>query len=569
VKIKPWFFGNTTVRSPFRLREGLIVIKEANLEGQLTGKENELKFCRELHNHGVIEWSNTDSTFSVGRKWRSALDKLGFLWPRQYNDQSKHFSITPAGHRLINSESVAAWNECFLRALLAYQIPSIVNTRFEYKPFSPLTYIIKLLSILSEENGQGYLSPLEIGTIVQFSSPNDPLENTIERIYKIRGQYSRAKSKRKFEQSVREEASRLFQCAISTPHDYADLNIRYLKATGLFLAKGRGITLASSKQGVIEGILSNELISLSDQEFLEQLCLGAKLPFDDLPTAKSIIEKNAYLLKSKGGDINLSEVNWKDEADVSIMRHEIEDKLSRIYEKEYAENQRNEIDEIIAFLELLLRYPNSRSGLKKVLDTGKEITIPRGEGPAYFEWTIWRVFLAVDSLCNEPWEARRFKIDQDFLPIGTAPGRGSDIILEFNDLVLIVEVTLTSSSRQEAAEGEPVRRHIAQYAEEYSTHGKDVYGLFIAINIDTNTANTFRLGEWYTSDDSKIGLRIVPVQLENFCELIKAVKNTPEKLLLHLKTLLLECRAAANCDAPEWKKFICDKVSSTAKILSH
>ena len=61
----------------------------------------------------------------------------------------------------------------------------------------------------------------------------------------------------------------------------------------------------------------------------------------------------------------------------------------------------------------------------------------------------------------------------------------------FEDAVVVVEVTLTSSSRQEAAEGEPVRRHVALYAEENTT-GKDVYGLFIAPRVDTNTAHTFQ-----------------------------------------------------------------------------
>jgi len=67
-------------------------------------------------------------------------------------------------------------------------------------------------------------------------------------------------------------------------------------------------------------------------------------------------------------------------------------------------------------------------------------------------------------LVNKPWDARRFKIDQDFLPVGTAPGNGPDIVFEFDDMVVVVEVTLTSSSRQEAAEGEPVRRHVAKYS---------------------------------------------------------------------------------------------------------
>lgn len=51
------------------------------------------------------------------------------------------------------------------------------------------------------------------------------------------------------------------------------------------------------------------------------------------------------------------------------------------------------------------------------------------------EWTVWRAFLAINHLVNEPYQARRFKVDQDFLPLGTAPGGGPDMIFEFEGLL--------------------------------------------------------------------------------------------------------------------------------------
>ncbi len=63
---------------------------------------------------------------------------------------------------------------------------------------------------------------------------------------------------------------------------------------------------------------------------------------------------------------------------------------------------------------------------------------PRILDPAYFEWVLWRAFLAINSLANKPYEARRYKIDQDFLPVGTAPGGGPDLIFEFEDFVIVV-----------------------------------------------------------------------------------------------------------------------------------
>jgi len=74
-------------------------------------------------------------------------------------------------------------------------------------------------------------------------------------------------------------------------------------------------------------------------------------------------------------------------------------------------------------MELIINRRN-----KKTLVNGEEIVVPPSESPAYFEWILWRAFLAINGLKNKPYEARRFKIDQDFLPVGTAPGGGPDLI---------------------------------------------------------------------------------------------------------------------------------------------
>ena len=117
---------------------------------------------------------------------------------------------------------------------------------------------------------------------------------------------------------------------------------------------------------------------------------------------------------------------------------------------------------------------------------------------------------------NAPWEARRFRIDEEFYPLGHASGGGSDLIFEFDDFVIVGEVTLSSSTRQEAMEGAPVRKHVADMVDYYAEKGKRVYGLFMANTIDTNTAETFRLGVWYQQDDRKMDLEILPLTLEQF-----------------------------------------------------
>lgn len=201
---------------------------------------------------------------------------------------------------------------------------------------------------------------------------------------------------------------------------------------------------------------------------------------------------------------------------------------------------------------------SSRSQKKILIASGEEISVPKSEAPAYFEWALWRAFLAIDSLLNKPYDARRFKVDQDFLPIGTAPGNGPDLIFEFEDYVLVVEVTLTDNSRQEAAEGETVRRHVADLLIEHRARtGKPVFGLFIANRINSNTAETFRIGAWYDQDDRKLQLDILPFTLEQFKALFVALFERRSVEVRAIRELLERCSAIRpNHDAPGWKQQI-------------
>ncbi|MEI7934820.1 MAG: AlwI family type II restriction endonuclease [Chlorobiaceae bacterium] len=191
--------------------------------------------------------------------------------------------------------------------------------------------------------------------------------------------------------------------------------------------------------------------------------------------------------------------------------------------------------------------------------------IPQSEAPAYFEWILWRAFLAINSLNNKPYDARRFNIDQDFLPVGTAPGNGPDLIFEFHDFIVVVEVTLTDNSRQEAAEGEPVRRHIAEIAMQSA---KPVYGLFIANRIDSNTAETFRIGSWFTRTDDKMRLDIIPVTLLQFKSFFEALFRSGHVEVTLIRELLDLCGESRHQhEAPAWKRNIEETISNRIAIL--
>ncbi len=567
-KPRIWLFGNTSVRSPFRLRDGLVLLSHSSLQGDLYGKKQEKDFRDLLGEHGIVKLG-ADKTYSASRKWRHAMTKLGFLYPRLKGKLSEHQSelgpagiITKNGRHLIETESVAGWQECFLRSLVALYIPIEEHLPSAEGLFSPLQHVLSLMLELEILTGDNKLNFVEMALIAQLPTYMTSSIVAAKEIVAFRLERNRVNLKKDFDKERRSFLSQHLVIEENTFRDYADMNLRYIKATGLVQSKGHGITLVPEKRILIDKLVREATIPDNKLNQWRTICNGASLPTDKKDNALVVLHDLFARLEKRGHVYDLTARNLETPQNIAQVRHEMEDLLGQLNELEYASRQASMCEEISEFIGLLIKNKKS-----KTLSTGEPIKIPHGEAPAYFEWIIWRAFLAIDSLVNKPWEARRFKIDQDFLPIGTAPGNGPDIIFEFDDMVLVVEVTLTSSSRQEAAEGEPVRRHVAKYAEDFADIDKQVFGLFLAVNIDTNTANSFRLGEWYMKNDRKIALQIVPMTLTDFKNIWDAAKDDVSTILPKFRELLRDCRMFNNDIAPEWKKKVTELSQKAAIFL--
>jgi hypothetical protein len=569
--MRPWHLGNTTVRSPFRLRDGLVALSTSSLQGSLRGREQEIALRHLLGEHGIVELGS-DDTFSVGRKWRSALGKLGFLFPEVSSASGITQSeigpvdmITPNGWRLVRADTVPAMQECFLRALAACYIPSALEKGYTFSVFSPLRHTLAVMLELERQTGESRLNFIEMALVVQLTSSEDSIDSVVSRVLVLRANRLDSNNKRQFDQQARGAAAKLHQYEASTFNDYADTNLRYLKATGLVQSKGRGISLVPEKHLFVETLVQDTTIPDSDHDYFVTLCNGAALPTDHQDSALIVLNDLLQQLKLRGIPFCIAGKPTNTPADIAIIRFQIESLLSERNEEEYAMRQGMEWEEIAAYMELII---NRRS--KKTLANGEEIVVPQSESPAYFEWILWRAFLAINSLKNKPYEARRFKIDQDFLPVGTAPGGGPDLIFEFSDFVIVVEVTLTDYSRQEAAEGESVRRHVADLVLHYHKQsGKPVYGLFIANRIDSNTAETFRIGIWFTRSDDKMRLDIIPFTLVQFKEVFEALFTSGRIDVSLIRELLDHCGALRpHHEAPAWKREIERCISHKIAALS-
>lgn len=573
-KLRLWKLGVTEIANPYKLASGLNLIVELRAKGihNYDNQQNLATLGDTLVVHGIVELGD-DDTYSVGRKWRSALNKLGFLYPEVPSASGIPQSeigpidmITPNGWRLIRADTVPAMQECFLRALAAHYIPSALERKFDFAVFSPLRHTLAIMLELEKQTGESRLNFVEMAVVVQLTSSDESLADIVAQVLALRARRLASPNKRKFDRQEREAAAALHGYAAGTFNDYADTNLRYLKATGLVQSKGRGLSLVPEKHVFVEKLIQDTGIPDSDRSYFITLCNGAKLPTDNKDSALAVLDDLLQQLEKRGIPFDATGKPTETPADIALIRHQIEGLLSERNEEEYAARQAVEWEEIAAYMELII----TRKG-KKTLSTGEDIEVPQAEAPAYFEWVLWRAFLAINSLANKPYEARRFKIDQDFLPVGTAPGNGPDLIFEFHDFVIVVEVTLTDNSRQEAAEGEPVRRHVADLVSHYGEQsGKPVYGLFIANRIDSNTAETFRIGVWFTRTDDKMRLDIIPVTLAQFKAFFEALFTAGRVEVGLIRELLDLCGGLRLAhEAPAWKAQIERAVESKIHELKH
>lgn len=558
-RVRPWHIANTTVRSPFRLKGGLEALVSTGFEGNM-GKAQEESIALALDDSGVISLAETTTDItSIARKWRSAFVKLGFLWPDvgmrpkiKGVDQSEigaPFTLTPNGRRLLAASSLQGEQEVVLRSLAALRLPSPLEPKYDFAGFSPLRHVIHILEKLEATDSEPYISRLEMASIVILTNGGDNLNQIATDIVNQRRLRAASNAKRRFDTQTIRAIAESEGLKYQTLYDYQDVSFRYLKATGLFQSRGRGIALVPEKRKTAKLLAATPEPQLNAVEYLDLIASGAALPTDTQDGATEVLSDLLSIASESKIDFDTSNYDLATPEGVSLARHDLEQVIFDAKEVCYAADQRNQIDEILAYLQMLDENRSTQ-------EFGEEqLFIPKEERPAYFEWLLWRVLLALDHLVVPPNKVRRFNIDQDFLPVSTASGGGADVIAEYDDSVLVVEVTLTENSRQEAAEGEPVRRHVADVMEQFEPLGKVVYGLFIARSIDTNTAETFRIGVWYKRNDQRVNLDVVPLTLRQLREVLDiGVRNkrlVPELLIdVIVEASLTRLETSG---APEWK----------------
>ena len=551
-KIEIWLVGNTGLRNPNRIQEGLSVFANSAFVGKLHGRENELGFMKLLNDHNIIQnESGKDASGSHARKWRLMFAKNGFIFPkveRKYGQQADLGAmddITPFGKVFLQADTFPAVQECFLRSMSVEQFPLPDGEHY----FSPLRWMLALLLEIEKRTGSAEMSRIEFALWGHTTNPSYNISDVVDHILDLRQRRATAPAKRTFDKQEIKDRGKNYDKKDDNFLDYCDMNMRYLRISGMFQRKGRGIMIVPAKHLLAEQLAKSTGTDKPIMESYKELCRGAALPTDNYDIAKSLLDDLMKQLKDRHIVFDISDLPLNTPAEINIARQRLEDLLAKTNEIKYAEDQRNQWQEIADYMTLLIK-----GGGKLVYDEDNAIEIPKDETPAYFEWTLWRAALAIDHMVNKPYEVRGFRLDSDFLPVSAAGGGKGDLYCEFEEFTILTEVTMSTSSRQEAMEGEPVRRHVSDAVLKYD---KPVYGLFLAIRIDTNTAETFRHGIWYAKGDVKQRLDIVPLTLAQFQKHFVAMFTSNTAHPDQWRDLILQCEMERdNLDAPNWKSYI-------------
>ena len=280
--------------------------------------------------------------------------------------------------------------------------------------------------------------------------------------------------------------------------DYADSYFRHLRATGMVNISqgGHSLSIVPEKRKEVDYFLDTIdrdpcFVKKSDYAQYVNYLSNPELPVLLLDNKEDL----ASAIRKESGMI---------EVDSSLPLHNLKNLLTQIRQN----NKDQRIQEEILSLKEQRKYDDIVSVFQGI-KAGKYY-----DNALMFEWNAWRAMTMMDGGNIQA----NLSFDDFGNPLSTAAGNMADIVCDYGDFGLTVELTLLSGQRQFAAESEPVPRHLGRYKQSL---GKQVYCLFVAPHINDATI-AFFYGLHKTPIDFYGGETIiVPLELKFFEKMLE------------------------------------------------
>ena len=618
--MKQWNIGNTTIRNPNRIKDGLELLKK--FEGKEWSYEDQAEFYDQANVIEILEGDKNQITDErkthFARKWASCFNQLGLARAWKSEDKGS-VQLTDVGNQLINDE--ITFEEVMLRQLLKYKLPSPIENGKEYEAFCvhPFRVFLEIIFKLYEQDVNG-LTKEEIGLFVITTLRDEDCIDSAGEIIKYRNKRASIKGKNPKLKFFREMTKKVIASNFAkklgeakevlknlllqgkksksflktdefdielrsilfgkgpkkqlmtnnirsliakgasfdkifdyyldefvgtkggTLKDYADSQIRYVMTTGLFSLNRDRIVIKANKLDLIKAIVVESSVFYEGDKYLDYFYNPEmpKLPLDDedfmVMNIGDLQQQLERLSEKTGLEVEPLMTVERSVPKLKKVNQELERELIR--QKEYLfyrdQGSNEQIDDIVDYFERI---------------KARDLLGGDAYFPAYYEWVIWRVFLAINTLVGAISDTRNFEIDEELKPIHHAKGGVPDMVFNYDDFVIVCEATLHQSVSQWAAEYTSVPKHVGQISSETK---KPVFGIFIAPKIEPNMAQTLFKADWHVNGEF-MDLNIIPFstdQIVSILRLFAAKRFSVQDLKIVLEKLVEIKKTVAN--GKEW-----------------
>lgn len=502
-------FLTTSPRTPEKMIPEIELLIQ-HFEGQSWNSENQIRFMEILREEQFFNGQGTnDPAFSARDRINRAPKSLGFII------LSPAIQLTSAGKSLITSKRK---EDTFLRQMLKFQIPSpyhkpsVKAADFWIKPYLEIIRLIRTMGTLRFDELQMFGMQLThwhdfdkiVGKINTF---REKKLNNVGSYREFKSKYlaselktvffERIKSgKIKTRESKDKSLKKFLDTQASNMRDYADSCFRYLRATGLINVSnvGKSLSIIPERIADVDFILATvdrDPCFVDDESNYVDYLGDSKIPQLLSDNREIILNRLHEDFPDKVFSDTLSTQTLKD-----ILADLIEEKRNTVLHR-----QVRDIKDYKYYNEI----QNTFEQIKK-----NELY----DAPLILEWNTWRAMTMLDGGNINA----NLHFDDYGKPMSPAQGNIADIVCDYQDYMLAVEVTMASGQKQYEMEGEPVSRHLGKLKK---ATDKPAYALFIAPKINEACIAHFYLLHHLSLDMYGGQSVIVPLPLDFFQKMLE------------------------------------------------
>lgn len=479
-----------------------------------------------------------DPALSARDRINRAPKSLGFI------KLSPVIALTPAGHALLTNRRK---DEVLLRQLLKFQVPSPYHqptsraASFWIKPYLEMLRLVRTVGTLKFDELQ--IFGMQLTDWHEFDDIIRRIEEFRIKKAEHKGNYRRFKTEylrnelihifndrilrgeTKTRESRDSSLHKFLQTQSNNMRDYADACFRYLRSTGLVNVShiGKSLSIVPERIEDVDYILQtvdrDPILIDNEKDYVTYL--GSA----DIP--KLLTDDRQRLITRLS--IEFPDAIVSQNADLTALKN----LLANLTEQKKAENLHKQVMDIKDYK----LYDDIQNTFLQI--ENNELY----DAPLMLEWNTWRAMTMLDGGDIKA----NLNFDDFGNPLSTAQGNVADIVCDYGEYMLIIEVTMSTGQKQYEMESEPVSRHLGKMKK---TCGKPCYCLFVAPTInEASVAHFFAL---HNMNISYYGGKstIIPLPLNIFQKMLEdsyRASYTPNPS--HVRRLFEHSEALAkNCE---------------------